>query len=275
MFSYHDGSYNGQWSGITPPASAPVTPTRLYSRSPTPFTTSSRSVQHGGAEQEQRDVLGRSAPFRSSNVPRTPRRARSPGDEEGRSRDRDRANGQRENQDLGLAARIVAIERTLGEHLCGIEAHRKFIDEIRPWKTNLEERLDSAFKSWNERISGLDKSHVLAREGLRDEMSSILQAASSRMDKIEQDFQSMMMRLERMGQPSQQPPMGPPPGMAPTAESGGFVTSTIPDTWSPLSGNQATTDPWEQFRQSGTSYSSGPVPTQDPWAQSRVASQQP
>ena len=154
-----------------------------------------------------------------------------------------------------MAARIVAIERTLGEHFNEIEAHRKFIDEIRPWKTNLEERLDSTFRSWSERISGLDRAHVLAREGLRDEMSSILQAASIRMDKIERDSQSMMMRLERMCQPSQQPPMAPPPGMAPTAESFGFLISTIPDTWSPLSGNQATADPWEQFRQSGTSYS--------------------
>ena len=180
-------------------------------------------------------------------MPRTPRRARSPGDEEERSRDRDRANGQRGNHDIGLAARIVAIERALGKHFNQIEAHRKFIDEVHPWKTNLKERLDSTFKLWNERVSGLDKAHTLARDGLRDEMSSILQAASSRMDKIEQDFQSLMTRLERMGQPPQQPPMAPPPGMAPTAESGGFPTSTIPDSWSPLSGNQATTDPWGQF----------------------------
>ena len=242
--------------GLTPTTSAIPTPRNL-SPSPAPSSTSRWSNRHGSAEQEPRDVFGRAAIFR--DVPRTPRsrRARSPGEEEerrqSRERERERATPGARDQPVGLAFRIAAIEQSLGQHFKELESQKKSIDEVRQWKASMEERLDVTFKQWNDRVSGLDKNHSMAREGLREEIGSIMQSMSSRMDKVDTEFKQLMTHVEQnfkagnfgqnFSQPPSMPPQyraqapQPPPGM-PTRESNdGFTVPAMPESWSPLSGN--------------------------------------
>ena len=215
--------------------------TPQQSPSPSPMTT--RSNRHGSAEPEQRDVFGRYAPFRSTETPRTPRRARSPGDDEDRRQDRAdwRERRQQEvpqgsGEPLAFNLRLLAIERTLKEHFAEISNHKKFIDESRPvlkGLTEMEGRLDRTFADWNNRITGIDKSNGMAMQGLRDEISNVVGSASNRIDLIEVEFRKLIGRMDE-GMP--QPPGIPSHPQAPP----------MPQTWSPLSAPPSAPDPWHR-----------------------------
>ena len=254
--------------------------TPAQSRSPTPSASGRASARHGSAaEVPPRDVFGRDASsFKSREMPRTPRRARSPGDENDRERDRDRDRDQggRSQPDdgqhpVGMAFRVNAIEQTLREHhqeiinqnlanqkngagMVEMHAWRVkiggMVDELNSFKTNVEARLDVTFKEWNLRISGMEKNNATAIDAIdsenkvdRDVIKSIVQVISLRIDAIDIELAKPRHRPETFNVGS---PPGTPPNQAPT----------MPNSWSPLNPNigQAPTagaqpDPWAQYSQ--------------------------
>ena len=238
-------------NGITPP----LTPTN--GRSPSASTRSSR--QHG-SDELPRDVFGREAPYRNPEAPSTPRRNRSPGDDDDRAQDRahDRAQwrqrrgsqsqqppsqtGQTESDHpVGLGFRITAIEQTLREHMNELQLQRQEINDLKNMRQTLEARSDASFTDINNRVAGLDKNHNLARDGIRNEALSLIQALSSIMDRAEHDFRQLL-------QNAQIPKPSPPPGFASTEPSAPTAPTSVPPTWntttstSPLSAS--TPSPW-------------------------------
>lgn len=218
-----------------------------------PSSTTGRSNRHGSAEQQTHDVFGRYAPFKSAEIPRTPRRARSPGDDEDRRQDRADWHTRRQQPEvprgsgepLAFNLRLLAIERTLKEHFAEIATHKVFIDESLPvlkGLTEMQGRLDATFGNWNNRIAGIEKSNALATQSLREEMSTVVGVASSRIDLLETEFTKLMSRLDGMP---------PPPGIPSQP-----TTPAMPQSWSPLSAppSMPMPDPWSR--------SSRPTPTE-------------
>ena len=259
---------------VTPGPSNFGTPSQSQSRSPAPSASGRASARHGSAaEVPPRDVFGRDASsFKSREMPRTPRRARSPGDENDRERDRGRSQQDDGKNPVGMAFRVNAIEQTLREHhqelLARNLANQKngtdmvemhawrvkiggLVDDLMSFKTNVEARLDVTFKEWNLKISQLEKSHATEDAEAkvdRDVIRSVVQAISLRIDAIDIELAKPRSRPEAFdigGSPPGTPPNGAP---------------TMPNTWSPLNPNvgQAPTagataggqpDPWAQYSQ--------------------------
>ena len=230
----------------------------------TPSASRAGSVSHGGAEQESRYVFGRVRdpipnPFGrrlgAHTAPSTPR-VRSPDDEDRRSRERRTSQGRQPQEPIGFALRLNAIEQTLRQHQGELVTQKTLIDGMISDKKNMESRLDASFRDWNTRIADMDKKAASSW----DQSTSLIQAMSSRIDKLESEF-SLMMRTINGGQksgfgagpPGTGQPLndnGPPP---PPGFTGGFsngngpqtfnmsspqrqAPSGIPDSWSPLGG---------------------------------------
>ena len=266
--------------------------TPAQSRSPTPSASGRASARHGSAaEVPPRDVFGRDASsFKSREMPRTPRRARSPGDENDRERDRDRDRDQggRSQPDdgqhpVGMAFRVNAIEQTLREHhqeiinqnlanqkngagMVEMHAWRVkiggMVDELNSFKTNVEARLDVTFKEWNLKISQIEKNHATENAEAKvdhDVIRSVVQAISLRIDAIDIELAKPRSRPEAFdigGSPPGTPPNGAP---------------TMPNSWSPLNPNVgqapnagatagAQPDPWAQYSQGQSMGGATPQP---------------
>ena len=253
--------------GITPPATPPRSPSARTRTSP----------RHGSAEQGPFDNFGRQANYRTQNAPRGTRRSRSPGDSGERNRSREERrrdpaqNGQPEGP-VGFGFRLASLEQSLRHHFQEIQSHRTQLEELKPQvttllthKTELEARLDKSFNDVNSKTAGLDKTHSLAREAMRNEFGSISQSLSTRMDKIEVDIKQLMDNVSAHFNP---PPgfsgAAPPPTERPTP-----TPHSVPHSWSPLGGNQ--NDAWANYR--STHNNAGP--SQGAWGASAAPSGPP
>ena len=235
---------------------------------PTPSASRARSVSHGGAEQEPRDVFGRTFsgtavppnPFGlrrgfrvARTAPNTPR-VRSPDNTE-RSRDR-RSPPKPQGEAIGVTFRLNAIEQTLRQHTAELVTQKTYLDAIQAEKTTLETRLDQTFRDWNARLNDMEQKSKSAW----DQTQSLLQAMNSRMDKIEADLSSLLTRHvdTRLTTP---PGFAPNPEQQPTGPTGFPASSTqgtsmpetfnmaspprqganapgVADSWSPLGGHR-------------------------------------
>ena len=206
---------------------------------PTPSASRAGSVSHGGAEQEPRDVFGRTFsgtavppnPFGlrrgfrvARTAPNTPR-VRSPDNTE-RSRDR-RSPPEPQGEAIGVTFRLNAIEQTLRQHTAELVTQKTYLDAIQAEKTTLETRLDQTFRDWNARLTDMEQKSKSAW----DQTQSLLQAMNSRMDKIEADLSSLLTRHVDTR------PMTPP-GFAPNPEQ-----QTTGPTGFPASSAQGTSRP--------------------------------
>ena len=157
IMAHHNGNVDGGTVnfdstnfGFTPTATPTPTPPR------SPSTRFRSGFRHGSAEQQPYDNFGRPANFRQAETPRTPRRARSPGDREDRDRDRgDWRRGAPEqpaDEPVGFGFRLGSLEQSLRRHFQEIQSHRALLAELKPNvdallenKTALEGRLDQFF----------------------------------------------------------------------------------------------------------------------------------
>lgn len=116
--------------------------------------------------------------------------------EDDRARDRDdwrhQPRGAPEQEPVGVAFRIAAIEETLKDHFNEVEAHKTYIDSVKNMiaevvnlKSSLEVRLDQTLPDWHHRVTGIDKKHLVATDGLRAETSSILLFTPARLDELQ------------------------------------------------------------------------------------------
>ena len=182
-------------------------------------------------------------------MPTTPRRMRSPADEEDRESDRQerrRINAPPGVEPVGFGFRLNAIEQTLREHAAHIAAQSvkqqnsvTAIDDIKTSIGQLREKLEGTFRDWNTRLNDMNRHHT---EG-RGELQMLIQNMSLRADAIEGEIRKGQSMPPASGPSAPQPEqfhMGSPatPPAAPT----------VPNSWSPLNPNeQPQQDAWSQY----------------------------
>ena len=263
-----------------------------------PSTQSTRSNRHGSAEQLPRDVFGRASTF-ATEMPRTPRRVRSPGDDRDEDRRRDREDWRERrrqqsipiNQEpLGINFRLTAIEQTLKEHFAEIASHKLAIEEVRPTAkglTDMEGRLNMAFGDWNNRLTGLEKSNGLALQSVREDVTSVVGAHANRIDRLEAEVTKLVARIDSVVKGIEerfQSGASTPPGIPVDHRQAPPMNQTgppMPQSWSPLSAPNPTAQPevpdpwcnglrpnqgatniqsaWSQWRPSGSAPTNGPT----------------
>ena len=263
------------------------------------------SVQHGSYQRNPRgfDVFGRPVdptfrmPSRSPGTSRSASRVNSPrpasrvrsanttGDNEEhadrRSERAERRTERNEEEPVGMKQRLESIEITLRSHAQELAAVktatyglRSQVDSASVDMSDLVKRLDKSFADWNNKISAVEKTCG----DTRTDFQPIMELFASRLDKLEEDFGTLMKTSN-----------GVPPGMAmpspnvQTHDIGWPAQTGQPseNEWSPLNpqrpesyGHQprmqreATADPWSQLQHQPTHSTSYGLNMQGPstWA---------
>ena len=174
-----------------------------------------------------------------------------------------------------MRQRIEAIELTLRQHTSDIAALKTVghglqcqTDSAGVDMSHLVKKLDKSFADWNNRIASVEK----CSEDARDNTGSLMQLFASRIDKLEEDFATMMRSVHA------------PPGIAKPSDNAinhdigsPAPTSTPLDRqWSPLNPQRAdsyghqprreeTADPWSQSRY-GNGGVGASMPASSTWA---------
>ena len=215
----------------------------------TPNPSRAGSARHGSFERETHsDVFGR-----RTSTPATTRgnsRVNSPrpssvrsmmGDEDEDRRSRDRRQDRSEDP-VGMRQRLEAIEITLKTHATDIGVMKTQNQEIHSKMTKsdddhqvLIQKLDRSFAEWNNKMTTIEPS----AQRMRDDFQPLMELMSSRVDKLEADFATLMSTH------------GNPPGMGrdvPQHHIGSPVPRTPPTNsfdsrWNPLKELWVTTFP--------------------------------